>query len=109
MNSVILSGGSTILALIIAIPSAWAMAFSPTRRTKDILMWMLSTKMMPAVAVLVPIYLIFRDFGLLDTRIWLTIMLTLLHLPIVVWMLYTYFREIPGRSEARRVGKEGVR
>ncbi len=40
-------------------------------------MWMLSTKMMPAVAVLVPIYLLFRDFGLLDTRIGLTIMLTL--------------------------------
>src|SRR3546814_10295648 len=109
MNSVILSGGSTILALIIAIPSAWAMAFSPTRRTKDILMWMLSTKMMPAVAVLVPIYLIFRDFGLLDTRIGLTIMLTLIHLPIVVWMLYTYFRAIPGEIlEAARMDGAGL-
>ena len=109
MNSVILSIGSTILALIIAIPSAWAMAFSPTRRTKDILMWMLSTKMMPAVAVLVPIYLIFRDFGLLDTRIGLTIMLTLINLPIVVWMLYTYFREIPGEIlEAARMDGAGL-
>ena len=69
MNSVILAVGSTILALIIAIPAAWAMAFSPTKRTKDILMWMLSTKMMPAVAVLVPIYLIFLRTGLMDTRI----------------------------------------
>jgi len=104
MNSVILSVGSTILALIVGIPAAWAMAFSPTKRTKDILMWMLSTKMMPAVAVLVPIYLLFRDFGLLDTRIGLTIMLTLINLPIVVWMLYTYFREIPGEIlEAARM------
>lgn len=104
MNSVVLSVGSTILALIIGIPAAWAMAFSPTKRTKDILMWMLSTKMMPAVAVLVPIYLLFRDFGLLDTRIGLTIMLTLINLPIVVWMLYTYFREIPGEIlEAARM------
>ncbi|MBC2774638.1 carbohydrate ABC transporter permease [Rhizobium sp. AQ_MP] len=104
MNSVILSVGSTILALIVGIPAAWAMAFSPTRRTKDILMWMLSTKMMPAVAVLVPIYLLFRDFGLLDTRIGLTIMLTLINLPIVIWMLYTYFREIPGEIlEAARM------
>src|SRR5690606_19648341 len=55
LNSVIISVGSTILALIVAIPAAWSMAFSPTRRTKDILMWMLSTKMMPAVAVLFPI------------------------------------------------------
>ncbi len=104
MNSVILSVGSTILALIVGIPAAWAMAFSPTRRTKDILMWMLSTKMMPAVAVLVPIYLLFRDFGLLDTRIGLTVMLTLINLPIVIWMLYTYFREIPGEIlEAARM------
>ncbi len=50
MNSVVISVGSTILALIVAIPSAWAMAFFSTRKTKDILMWMLSTKMMPAVA-----------------------------------------------------------
>ncbi|NTF30428.1 carbohydrate ABC transporter permease, partial [Agrobacterium rubi] len=104
MNSVILSVGSTIVALLIAIPAAWAMAFSPTKRTKDILMWMLSTKMMPAVAVLVPIYLIFRNAGLLDTRIGLTIMLTFINLPIVVWMLYTYFREIPGEIlEASRM------
>jgi len=109
MNSVILSVGSTILALIVAIPSAWAMAFSPTKRTKDILMWMLSTKMMPAVAVLVPIYLLFRDFGILDSRIGLTVMLMLINLPIVVWMLYTYFREIPGEIlEAARMDGAGL-
>ena len=104
LNSVILSVGSTVLALVVAIPAAWSMAFSPTRKTKDILMWMLSTKMMPAVAVLFPIYLIFRDFGLLDSRIGLTVMLMLINLPIVVWMLYTYFREIPGEIlEAARM------
>lgn len=104
LNSVIISVGSTLIALLISVPAAWSMAFSPTRRTKDILMWMLSTKMMPAVGVLVPMYLIFRDTGLLDTRIGLTIVLTLVNLPIVVWMLYTYFREIPGEIlEAARM------
>ncbi len=104
MNSVVIAVGSTILALLVAIPAAWSMAFSPTRRTKDILMWMLSTKMMPAVAVLVPIYLLFRDWSLLDTRLGLTVMLMLINLPIVVWMLYTYFREIPGEIlEAARM------
>ena len=104
MNSVIIAVGSTLLALLVAVPAAWSMAFSPTRRTKDILMWMLSTKMMPAVAVLFPSYLIFRDSGLLDTRFGLTVMLTLINLPIVVWMLYTYFREIPGEIlEAARM------
>lgn len=104
MNSVILSVGSTLLALLIAVPAAWAMAFSPTKRTKDVLMWMLSTKMMPAVAVLFPMYIIFRDLGLLDSRLGLTVMLTMINLPIVVWMLYTYFREIPGEIlEAARM------
>ncbi len=104
MNSVIISVGSTLVALAVAIPAAWAMAFSPTKHTKDVLMWMLSTKMMPAVSVLVPIYLLFRDWGLLDSRIGLTVMLMLINLPIVVWMLYTYFREIPGEIlEAARM------
>src|SRR3954462_2913723 len=69
MNSIIIAGGSTLIALLIAIPAAWSMAFSPTKRTKDILLWMLSTKMMPPVGVLVPIYLIYKSFGLLDSRI----------------------------------------
>lgn len=94
-NSVSISFGSTLLGLVIAIPAAWAMAFVPGKRTKDVLMWMLSTKMMPPVGVLVPIYLIFRDTSLLDSRIGLTIVLMLINLPIIVWMLYTYFREIP--------------
>jgi len=68
----------------------------PAKRTKDVLMWMLSTKMLPPVGVLVPLYLIFRDTGLLDTRVGLVIVLTLINLPIIVWMLFTYFREIPG-------------
>jgi sorbitol/mannitol transport system permease protein len=104
MNSVITAVGSTVLGLIVGIPAAWAMAFAPTRRTKDVLMWMLSTKMMPAAAVLVPIYLIFLRTGLMDTRIGLTLILMLINLPIIVWMLYTYFREIPGEIlEAARM------
>ena len=94
-NSVIISVGSTLLGLIIAVPAAWSMAFVPTKRTKDVLMWMLSTKMLPPVGALIPIYLIFRNFGLLDSRIGLVVVLTLINLPIIVWMLYTYFKEIP--------------
>src|SRR6516165_5791116 len=91
INSIIIAGGSTLIAL----PAAWSMAFAPTKRTKDVLLWMLSTKMMPSVGVLVPIYLIWRDFGLLDSRIGLVIILCLGNLPIVIWMLFTYFKEIP--------------
>lgn len=112
MNSIIIAGGSTLIALLIAIPAAWSMAFSPTKRTKDILLWMLSTKMMPPVGVLVPIYLIYKSFGLLDSRIGLVFILCLGNLPIVIWMLFTYFKEIPrdileaARMDGATIGRE---
>ncbi len=59
MNSVIISVGSTLFGLILAVPAAWSMAFSPSKHTKNVLMWMLSTKMLPPVGVLIPIYLVF--------------------------------------------------
>lgn len=109
-NSVVISVGSTLLGLAIAIPAAWSMAFAPAKHTKDVLMWMLSTKMLPPVGVLIPIYLIFRDTGLLDTRIGLVIVMTLINLPIIVWMLYTYFKEIPGEIlEASRMDGASLR
>ncbi|HEU4825517.1 MAG TPA: carbohydrate ABC transporter permease [Dongiaceae bacterium] len=103
-NSILLSLGSTLVGLLFAIPAAWAMAFAPGRRTKDLLLWMLSTKMMPPVGALIPIYLIFRDFHLLNTRGGMIAVLFLLNLPIIVWMLFTYFKEIPGEIlEAARM------
>jgi len=114
MNSIILAFGSTAVALVIGIPAAWSMAFSPTKRTRDTLLWMLSTKMMPPVGVLVPIYLLFRTLGLLDTHIGLIVVLGLANLPIVVWMLFTYFKEIPkdileaARMDGATIGKELV-
>lgn len=109
-NSVVISCGSTLLGLLVAVPAAWAMAFVPGKRTKDVLLWMLSTKMLPPVGVLVPIYLLFRDMGLLDTRIGLVIVIMLINLPIIIWMLYTYFREIPGEIlEAARMDGANLR
>jgi len=109
-NSVIISLGSTFLGLLIAIPAAWAMAFVPAKHTKNVLMWMLSTKMLPPVGVLVPIYLLFRDFGLLDSRIGLVFVLMMINLPIIIWMLYTYFKEIPAEIlEAARMDGASLR
>ena len=85
------------------------MAFAPGKRTKDLLMWMLSTKMMPPVGALIPIYLIFRDLHLLDTRGGIITVLMLLNLPIIIWMLYTYFKEIPSEIlEASRMDGASV-
>jgi sorbitol/mannitol transport system permease protein len=103
-NSLITSVSSTLLGLLIAAPAAYAMAFFKGPRTKDILMWMLSTKMMPAVGALVPIYVLAQKTHLLDTRTGLVIVFTLSNLPIMVWMLYSQFKDIPGEIlEAARM------
>jgi sorbitol/mannitol transport system permease protein len=103
-NSFITSVASTVLGLMLAFPAAYSMAFFKSKRTKDILMWMLSTKMMPAVGALVPIYVLAQSTGLLDSRTALVIVFTLSNLPIMVWMLYSYLKEIPGEIlEASRM------
>lgn len=96
INSVITSVFATAFCLVVGIPCAYAMAFNPTRRTKDVLMWMLSTKMLPAAAVLYPMTFLTKNFlGIFDTHFLLILVLCLINLPIAIWMLFTYFKEIP--------------
>jgi sorbitol/mannitol transport system permease protein len=103
-NSIITSVVSTLLGLAIAGPAAYSMTFFRTKRTRDILMWMLSTKMMPAVGALVPVYVLAQKSSLLDTQAGLIIVFTLSNLPIMVWMLYSHFKDIPGEIlEAARM------
>jgi sorbitol/mannitol transport system permease protein len=94
-NSIVLSVGANVAGLVLAIPAAWSMAFAPTKRTKDLLMWMLSTKMMPAAGVFMAIYFLFLQAHLLDSLWGVGFLLMMANLPIIVWMLYTYFKEIP--------------
>ncbi len=108
-NSIAVAFGSTLLALLLAVPCAYAMAFYPAKRTRDVLLWMLSTKMLPGAGVLVPVYLIFREAGLLDTRPGLLLLDAVSNLPIVVWMLFTFFKEVPRDIlEAARMDGAGV-
>ena len=103
-NSLITSVASTLLGLALAFPAAYSMVFFSGKYTRDILMWMLSTKMMPAVGALVPIYVLAQASGLLDSRTALIIIFTLSNLPIMVWMLYSHLKEIPGEIlEASRM------
>ena len=112
MNSIVISVAATLIAILLALPASYAMAFHPSRRTKDLLLWMLSTKMMPAVGVLIPIYLIYRDLRLLDSIYGLIIIYVLMNLPIVVWMIYSFFKDVPreileaGRMDGARPGQQ---
>ena len=110
VNSVAVSFGSTLAAMLVAIPAAFVFAFHQREGGlyKNILLWMLSTKMLPAVGVLVPIYILFRDLELLDTRLGLGALLMLVNLPIVVWMTYVHFKEIPHQIlEAAKIDGAG--
>lgn len=103
-NSVIVALGSTLLSLVLAVPAAYSMAFFPTGRTQKLLLWMLSTKMMPAVGVLVPIYLLAKNSGMLDSVTGLLIIYTLINLLIAIWMAFTYFNDVPKEIlEAARI------
>jgi sorbitol/mannitol transport system permease protein len=101
INSAITATFATLFALFV-------MAFNPSRHTKDILVWMLSTKMLPAAAVLYPMTFLTKNFlNIYDTHFLVILVLCLINLPIVIWMLFTYFKEIP--KEIIEAGKmDGV-
>ena len=103
-SSLLIAGGSSALVLLLGVPAAWAMAFAPARHTRGLLLWMLSTKMLPPVGALIPIFLFYRDWGLLDTHLGVILLLAAGNLPIAVWMLYANFREVPAEIlEAARM------
>lgn len=95
VNSLVAAVGSTLLAFALGLPAAFALAVYPTRRAQGVLTWMLSTKFMPAVGVIVPLFLLFRNLSLLDTLPGLILIYTTMNLPLVVWMMHSYMTEIP--------------
>jgi sorbitol/mannitol transport system permease protein len=95
-NSLFTALGGTALGLLWSVPAAYRLVSNPTRRTQAVLLWMLSTRMLPAAGVLVPVYLVSLRAGLLDTRTGLILLFALSNTPILVWLLYSFFREIPG-------------
>lgn len=95
INSLVTSVLSTAVGLAIALPAAYSMAFFPTRGTVGLLKFILSSRYMPGVGALMPIYICYQYFGLLDSRAGLTFMFMLMNLPIMIWLLYTNLRELP--------------
>jgi sorbitol/mannitol transport system permease protein len=95
LNSVLVSFGGTILAMAISIPAAYALAFHRTQSAPGLLAWMMSTKMMPPVSALIPMYLMLAHLKLLDSIGALICIYSLMNLPITLWLIYSYFREIP--------------
>ncbi|NNC23372.1 carbohydrate ABC transporter permease [Salinisphaera sp. USBA-960] len=95
LNSGITAIGSTLICMLLAIPAAYSMVFRRSKYTDSTLLWMLSTKMLPPVGVLLPIYVVYKNIHLLDSALGLVFIYAAMNLPIVVWLLYTYFKDVP--------------
>ncbi|TDC38225.1 carbohydrate ABC transporter permease [Micromonospora sp. 15K316] len=95
LNSLMASVLSTLLVLLLATPAAYALSIRPVAKWRDVLFFFISTKMLPAVAALLPVYLLVKEFGLLD-NIWTMIVLyTAMNLPLAVWMMRSFLLEVP--------------
>lgn len=95
LNSLMAAGFSTILVIVFALPAAYATAVKPISSASGVLQWILSTKFLPLVAALVPIYLVFQKLGMLDNVWALVIFYTGMNLPIAIWMMHSFLKEIP--------------
>lgn len=95
LNSVMAAGLSTVLVIMFAVPAAYATAVKPINSVRGTLQWILSTKFLPLIAALLPVYLVFQKLGLLDNVWALVIFYTGLNLPIAIWMMHSFLSEIP--------------
>ncbi len=95
MNSVWAVSISTILVLVLAVPAAYALAIRPVAKWRDVLFFFISTKFLPVVAAILPLWIIARELDLLNTRLVLIILYTAMNLPLAVWMLRSFFSEVP--------------
>ncbi len=95
INSATASIGSTIVVIILAIPAAYALSVRPIEKWTDAMFFFLSTKMLPVVAGLLPLYIIARTIGLLDNITFMTILYTSMNLPIAIWMMRSFLADIP--------------
>jgi sorbitol/mannitol transport system permease protein len=108
-NSVIATGVSTVLVLLLGVPAAYALSIRPVQKVSDVLFFFISTKMLPVVAVIVPIYVIAGQLKVLDNIWTLVVLYTAMNLPIAVWMMRSFFIEVPGEVlEAASIDGAGL-
>lgn len=94
-NTAIITLGSTLFALLLGVPAAYAMAYYKTKRTDGSMLWMMSTRMLPPAGVIVPVFVLFNDLNLLDTHLGLIILFAGMNLPLVVWMVAGFLDDLP--------------
>lgn len=110
VNSLVIVITSTLLVIALAVPAAYALSIRPVRKWRDVLFFFISTKFLPIVAGILPLWILARNLGLLNTRTVLIILYTAVNLPIAVWMLRSFFSEVPrALVEAAQIDGAGLR
>ena len=99
MESLITSAGAVLVSLIIGIPAAYAAGRWKYKGSEDLMFQMLSFRFAPELMVLLPLFVIYKSLGLLDTRVGLIWVLQLVTMPLVVWILRSYFQDLPADLE----------
>ncbi len=97
-NSLIIASVVTVLAVLIGSAAAYSMARFATGG-KHLAFWVLSQRFLPPIAVVIPVFLMFRTLGLVDSRLGLILLYTVFALPFTIWMMYAYFRQMPPELE----------
>jgi sorbitol/mannitol transport system permease protein len=95
MNSFVVVGVSTVIVLLLALPAAYALAIRPIHKWRDVLFFFISTKFLPVVASIFPIYVYAEKWNLIGTRTVLIILYIAINLPLAVWMTRSFFMEVP--------------
>ncbi|MGI5193455.1 carbohydrate ABC transporter permease [Streptomyces sp. CA-288835] len=109
LNSAMASVFSTLLVLALAVPAAYALSIKPVEKWTDVMFFFLSTKFLPLIAALLPIYMIVKDIGMLDNIWTLVLLYTAMNLPIAVWMMRSFLAEVPKEIlEAAEVDGAGL-
>jgi sorbitol/mannitol transport system permease protein len=95
MNSVVVVVVSTLIVLLLALPAAYALAIRPIHKWRDVLFFFISTKFLPIVASIFPIYVYAEKWNLIGTRTVLIVLYIAINLPLAVWMTRSFFMEVP--------------
>lgn len=108
-NTVIITVGATLLALVLGVPAAYSMAFYRSKRTDSSMIWIMSTRMLPPAGVIVPLFVLFRNLNLLDTHLGLILLFGAMNLPLVIWMVVGFMEDVPmALMEAARLDGAGL-
>lgn len=94
INSAIITISSTVIALLLGVPAAFALAMYRVKRKEDILFWVISTRFLPIAGIIIPLYLVFKSVNLLDSLVALILLYAGMNVPLIIWMMRSFFNDV---------------